>query len=122
MRQRDHRRPLVEAHRLHGVVGHRAHEAHARHVPGLRIFLARIADRHVVAEAHRDLRKVLRQLRRADHEHPVARAMDRAQHLAVEGETVGRLCRMQRRESGCEIEPALDEVTRLDFAQQRAHA
>ena len=47
-------------------------------VPRLGVLLARVADRHLVVEADRDLRQVLRQLRRADHEHPVARAVDRA--------------------------------------------
>ena len=63
---------------------------HAGDVPRLGVLVARIADRHLVVEADGDLRQVFRQLRRADHEHPVARAVDRRQHLAVEREAVGR--------------------------------
>ncbi len=122
VRERDDRAALVEIHRLHRVVGHRAHERHAGHVPGFRVFLARIADRHLVVEPDRDLRQVLGQLRRADHEHPVAWAVNRPQHLAVEGEAVTRPCRMKRREAGCEVQLARDQMTGFDLAQQRTHA
>ena len=107
--------------RAHRVVGHRPHDADPGDVPGLRVFVARIADGHLVVEADGDLRKVLRELRRPDHEQPVPRSVDRRQRRAVEREAVGRVRRMQRGIAGHEVEAARDQVPRLDLAQQRPH-
>jgi len=106
MGERHDRATLVELHLAHGVVGHRAHQRHAGNVPGFHVFLARIADDHLVIEADRDLREVLRQLRRPDHEHAIARSMDRREDLAVEGQAVDRTRGAQARLAGCELEPA----------------
>ncbi|ASL75023.1 hypothetical protein BC350_16450 [Ralstonia pseudosolanacearum] len=80
---------LVQFHRQHGVVGHGADHGDAGNRPFLAVFLARVAHRDLVVEPHGDLAQVARQLPRADHQHPVARAMDGDQARAIELQAVG---------------------------------
>ncbi len=121
VRERDHRRTRIEVHVEHRIVGHRVHDARARHVPCIRVFLARIAHRHLVVEPDRDLAQIARQLAGADHEHPVARPVDRHEPLAVEREPVGCLRRRQRCAAGRERHRARDEAAGFDFRAQRGN-
>src|SRR6516225_12041466 len=100
---------------------HRLYEGNARDVPGLRIFFARIADGDLVVEPHSYLSQVLGQLSGADHQHSIARAVNRGENLAVEREAIAGARRAQRDACVLEVESAGDESSLLHLIEQLVH-
>ncbi len=118
MRDGDHRAALVELHVGHGIVRHGAHHGDAGNVPGLGIFLARIAYGHLEAQADGDLAQIFRQLPGADHQHAVARPVDGEQGGAVEGQAVGGQGGPERGAAACHVERARHQLAALHGFQQ----
>ncbi|MFO0001282.1 MAG: hypothetical protein ACK559_09135, partial [bacterium] len=100
----------VEFHRQHGIVGHRAHEFDAGHVPAEHVFLARVADGHAVVERARHLGDLALQLAGANDEQPPQRTVDGLQHLAVEAKDGVARAGRERDRTGAHVERAHREL------------
>src|SRR6202049_1137544 len=122
MSQGDYRAALVEIHGYHSIVWHRLDQRDSRDVPGLGVFLARIADRHLVVESDGNLSEIFRKLPGANDQHAIARSMHGRQYMAVEREGVGGIRGTKRHESSIEIELARHQRALLDRVEQFAYA
>src|SRR5581483_1385694 len=100
----------IEIHCHHHVVGHTAIERHAFDIPAIRIFLARIADRHVVVERLRHLCNVLGKLPSANDEQAPSRTVDGAQPSAIEVQDIRTGGALQRHLSGIDLQGARHQL------------
>lgn len=83
MRERHHRAVAIQLQRQHGVIRHVASYPRLRQIPGVSIFIARIAHGHVNILHLRHDRQATRQLPGTDVQHTPARTMHGHDTLVV---------------------------------------